>query len=101
MKIDAPITMNGWACITEDGDVCFGEAESSCDECPDRETNECVPVVVEIIPTNEYADRQLRIDTMNDTHNSYKEALERIKLDVQDLKKSLNNIPKGLKDDRR
>jgi hypothetical protein len=94
MKLEVPYQFSGYACVTEEGDVCFGEDKVECDACPNRKENECSPVMIEIIPTDDWADRQMHVEATNTTHQAYKEALDRLKVDVQDLKKSLENVGK-------
>lgn len=96
MKIDAPFQLNGYACITEDG-LCFGESEVECNDCQFRAENECSPVVIEIIPTNEWADRQHHLESSKDNHQAFKEALERLKMDVSGLRKSLEHVSDATK----
>ena len=99
MKLDIPIQLSGWACILENGEICFGETQVECNECEYKKENECAPVMIEIIPTNEWVDRQHSIESINTSHEAYKDALDRLKVDLTDLKKSLENVKMGDKND--
>jgi hypothetical protein len=95
MKLEAPVTINGYACILEeDGEICFGESELECQECDFKKENECVPVMIEIVPTDEWADR--KTGQVN-SHTAYTEALNSLQVDIDDLRKSLDEVGKAKK----
>ena len=98
MKLEAPITLNGYACILEeDGEICFGESEVECAQCEVKKENECVPVMIEIVPSEEWADRKLN---QINSHAAYTEALNSLQTDIEDLKKSLNSVGKVGKNEK-
>lgn len=91
MKFDIPIQINGYACILDDEDFCYGEAELDCKDCEHKVANQCSPIMIELIPTEEWVER---VAGVNDTHKLYTEALGSLKVDLDHLKKSLMEATK-------
>jgi hypothetical protein len=89
MKLDAPITVNGFACILEDGTLCFGEMEADCSLCDYRKENECVPVMIEVVPAEEWAERKL---SRANSHAAFQDTLTSLESQFADLKDSLEKI---------
>ena len=92
MKIEVPVTFNGYACILEDGEFCFSDDKEVCLECG---SEDCTPVMVELVPANEWVDRKM---TERNIHTDYQNALSGLKDQLTNLKAALDGAKNGVPD---